>query len=169
MEKKLLKWVGIIGVVGFVLTLFLGYIGFKNYQKFPLKARQNYNLGLLHDLHRSLKKQYEEFGYYCTDLSKLKGVIDYMSGHMNTEVKFGFTQPSESCEGLNLSPSNKDSDVIAKAGYINYADESNRLPKESFQKIAEKYCPDCTANSEGFRIIAFSNIDFVVIYFEYLS
>ncbi len=159
MEKKFLRIIGIVVALGFILTLVAGYFGFKSYQKFPLKARQRYNVGVLHDLHKAYQKQFEKIGHYCTDLSKLRDVVDFMTGHMNTEVKFGFTKASESCEGVGLSPANKDSDILANRSYINYPESSERLPKESFQEVAERFCPECTATAKAYKIIAFSNLD----------
>ena len=97
----------------------------------------------------------QENGYFVTDLEALGIEPD---GRLR--YKFGFTKPTQltmeqtasTSTDIDLDPDIKDTDALEVRYHA-------KAPQESFQTLAQRYCPECTADVDGFKLVAIGKID----------
>ncbi len=153
---KVLKIIGIVFAVLIIIAGVAGYFLQQSMTKFQSKARQQMSKIMLSSMYTANMATHAEYNFYSTDLATIGF---FPEGELDAKV--GFTNPSESLEpqfGQEFNPALKDTDALVQSGKAPFT-YSDRVANISFQEVAQKHCPECTASKEAFKAIAFSNID----------
>lgn len=143
--------------VAFVPAIFIfgiiAAIAIPNFQRFKAKASQSEAKALLSMAYSGEKGFIAEWAVATTDLEAMGVAFDEGA---KARYHIGFAQPAVAqwdtigIEGPH-DPSKSDTEKLGRR-----LDTDLGAP---FAELAAKYCPDCTAVGESFKIVAIGNVD----------
>lgn len=147
--------VSVLGTVGVAVLGIIAAIAIPNFVKFQSKARQTEAKSTLLLFSSAQQAFFAENQTYTSDLDPQNNV---WPGEARLNYKYGFARSSELAPEVasrfagKVDPRRKDSDVLNAS----YATGAPQIP---FDELSAKYCPDCVATPQVFKILAVGNID----------